>query len=128
MAVQYAVGFSAFLLPQWTQANRAELAPVHAFLGMLVFGGGAAVMATGIQEKATFVQLVAKPASVYSGVMRVPVALVLLVLLTTAAVLFHHVPTAAARRWQQVGDTGFEDPASAAGAYETPDHLASRTY
>ena len=115
---QCMVGVSAYCYPRWHLAHRAALGPVHAFVGMAVFVGGAAAVVTGAQEKATFVQLLASPASVYGGAM-----LALLALLTVAATLYHHaLPATRQGQWQVGEDEGC--PASSAAPYDVePLHL-----
>lgn len=56
---------------------------------------------TGIQEKATFVQAFAKPASLHSAAMALPAALVPLLLLTAVGVLYHHATPLAHQHWRQ---------------------------
>jgi hypothetical protein len=115
---QFLVGLSAYVVPQWHAAHRAALGPVHAFIGMGVYVGGAAAAVAGIQEKATFVQFVAKP-GVHSGVMAAPAALGVLVMASAGAVLYHHAPSAAARRRQQHEDEAAEAGPAGAAQLET---------
>lgn len=95
-AGQYALGVAAFVAPAWSQANRAAFGPVHAALGLAVFFGGAAAAVAGLQEKATFVQVLGK-AGVGAAVMRMPALLGVLLAALAAAVGWHHAPGAAAR-------------------------------
>lgn len=94
--LQYILGVLAYLAPKFSTSNRAAFGALHAFLGLTTFTGGIAAMAIGIQEKTTFVQLVAKP-GVTTAVMRLPAVLVILLGFYVAAVLFHHAPSATTR-------------------------------
>ncbi|GAB4818765.1 hypothetical protein N2152v2_005811 [Parachlorella kessleri] len=85
----YVIGFTAYLFPRLSLANRRALGPLHIFLGKAIYTLGMATMAVGIQEKATFIQLGQKP-GVFAGIMRLPAVLELFLAFTTAAVLFHH--------------------------------------
>lgn len=64
------------------------------FLGRAIFGLGLTAMATGLQEKATFLQTIAK-AGVTSAAMRLPAMLQLVLAAIALGVLWHHVPSAA---------------------------------
>jgi hypothetical protein len=94
LTLQYLLGATAYLWPKLSLNRRRALAPLHAYLGKAVFVGGLATMAAGIQEKQTFIQTLAKPSSVFAGVMRLPVLIQVLLLLTGIAILYHHVPPA----------------------------------
>ncbi|KAL4857341.1 putative transmembrane ascorbate ferrireductase 2 [Chlorella vulgaris] len=100
LTLQYCLGAAAYVFPKLSAAQRRALGPLHTFLGRSIFAAGLATMAVGIQEKATFVQAFAKPA-LRSGVMTLPAALVVLVLLLGIAVLYHHATPAAPAPQQQ---------------------------
>lgn len=93
---QFCLGFAAYLVPKWSQANRAAFGPVHAALGLTVFFGGVATAMTGLQEKTTFVQLFGRP-GVTATVMRMPALLGVLLAALAAVVGWHHAPSGAAR-------------------------------
>lgn len=90
--IQYFVGFGAYLFPKLTTRQRADLSPIHIFLGRAVFGLGLTTMAVGIQEKSTFVQLGAKlnAKGLRQPIMTLPGAIVLLLAVLGILVLAHH--------------------------------------
>jgi cytochrome b-561 len=94
--MQFSLGLLAYIAPTWSQPNREAFGAVHAYLGLSTFLGGLATMIVGIQEKTTFVQLLAKP-DVTAGVMRLPAFIGLCIVLYAAAVAFHHAPSAQTR-------------------------------
>eukprot|EP00798_Chlamydomonas_sp_ICE-L_P018995 gene18995-25579_t len=57
LTLQILLGVYAYLFPTIPLSDRVALGPLHRFCGMAVFLGGLAAMATGIQEKATFIVL-----------------------------------------------------------------------
>jgi hypothetical protein len=87
--IQFSLGILAYIAPKWSQPNREAFGAVHAYLGLSTFVAGLATMGVGIQEKTTFVQLIAKP-GVTAAVMRLPAFLGLCLVLYGMAVLFHH--------------------------------------
>jgi hypothetical protein len=70
------------------------------------------LMQTGIQEKATSIQVATKP-DVVSGVMRIPASLHVLLILLVITLLYHHVLSAPAR---QAGMVAMAAAAAAAGS------------
>ncbi len=63
-------------------------------------------MLVGIQEKTTFVQLLAKP-GVTAAVMRLPAFIGVCIVLYAVAVVFHHAPSAQVRNQElYVGSDG----------------------
>ena len=99
---QFSLGLLAYVAPKWSQPNREAFGAVHAYLGLSTFLGGLVTMAVGIQEKTTFVQLVAKP-GVTAAVMRLPAFIGLCLLLYAVAVVFHHAPSAQTRNQEIYG-------------------------
>jgi len=93
---QFSLGFLAYVAPKWSQINREAFGAVHAYLGLSTFLAGLATMIVGIQEKTTFVQLLAKP-GVTAAVMRLPAFIGLCIVLYAVTVAFHHAPSAQAR-------------------------------
>ncbi|KAG7673706.1 hypothetical protein Ndes2437B_g01868 [Nannochloris sp. 'desiccata'] len=93
---QFSLGLLAYIVPKWSQPNREAFGAFHAYLGLSTFLGGLATMIVGVQEKTTFVQLLAKP-GVTAVVMRLPAFIGLCIVLYAVAVVFHHAPSAQTR-------------------------------
>ncbi len=53
---QFSLGLYAYLWPKLPLAQRQALGPVHRFCGCMTWVAGLAAVATGIQEKVTFIQ------------------------------------------------------------------------
>lgn len=103
---QFSLGLLAYVAPKWSQPNREAFGAVHAYFGLSTFLGGLATMIVGIQEKTTFVQLLAKP-GVTAAVMRLPAFIGLCIVIYAVAVLFHHATTAQTRNQELcVGSEG----------------------
>jgi len=68
-----------------------NLRPRHTFLGFAVYILGLATMATGLQEKATFLQAFEHP-SVRAAAMVCPALIGALLAVTGALYLYHHAP------------------------------------
>ena len=54
---QWACGFATFWYPGGSRNRRATLLPWHVFFGMYIYALAIATTATGILEKATFLQV-----------------------------------------------------------------------
>jgi len=54
--VQWGTGFATFWYPGGSRNSRASLLPWHVFLGTYIYALAVATAATGILEKATFLQ------------------------------------------------------------------------
>ncbi|KAH7845635.1 hypothetical protein Vadar_004241 [Vaccinium darrowii] len=54
--IQWAAGFAAYWYPGGSRNSRATLMPWHVFLGVYIYALSVATCATGILEKATFLQ------------------------------------------------------------------------
>ncbi|GMN57039.1 hypothetical protein TIFTF001_026141 [Ficus carica] len=54
--IQWAAGFVTFWYPGGSASNRASLLPWHVFFGVYIYALAIATVATGILEKATFLQ------------------------------------------------------------------------
>lgn len=82
----------AFLFPKLPQKRRAQLAPLHTFLGRCIYVLGLANMAVGIQEKASLTQLSKKLSSLAlrQPIMTLPAALLPLLAALGVLVLVHH--------------------------------------
>eukprot|EP00884_Botryococcus_braunii_P004417 jgi/Botrbrau1/13977/Bobra.117_2s0007.1 len=87
---QYVMGFCAFLYPKFHPSKRAELVPLHRFLGASTYWTGLTTMLMGIQEKGAFVQLSAKlnGAGLYKGIMKVPALAALFIICTGLVTLY----------------------------------------
>jgi cytochrome b-561 len=106
VTTQFSLGLLAYIAPKWSQPNREAFGAVHAYLGLSTFLGGLATMLVGIQEKTTFVQLLAKP-GVTAAVMRLPAFIGVCIVLYAVAVVFHHAPSAQVRNQElYVGSDG----------------------
>ncbi|KAL1291828.1 hypothetical protein AAHE18_20G228000 [Arachis hypogaea] len=55
-SIQWAAGFVTFWYPGGSRNSRAALLPWHVFFGIYIYGLAIATAATGILEKATFLQ------------------------------------------------------------------------
>lgn len=82
----------------------------------------------GIQEKQTFIQVFAKPSSLYVAQMWLPGLIQLLLLLIGIAVLFHHAPpaadaAAAASQRRQYEADGYEAAALVTAQLSETDEL-----
>ena len=100
---QWTLGLLAFLFPRWNIATRSMFAPIHGFLGLSTFIFGIAAIALGLQEKATFIQLVSSP-GVRNISMQLPVAAVVLLGFYAFFTLYHFVPSANSRSGTRVHD------------------------
>ncbi|PRW57060.1 Transmembrane ascorbate ferrireductase 1 [Chlorella sorokiniana] len=131
LGFQYLLAAYSYLFPKLTLARRRALGPLHSYLGKAILVAGLATMAVGIQEKQTFVQAFAKPASLYEPRMWLPGLIQLLLLATGLAVLYHHAPPAAPpahhHRRQQFGGSseadGAEDAALVTAQMSETDEL-----
>ena len=83
----------AYVFPKLTLPQRTALSPVHVFLGRSIFALGLAAAATGLQEKATFLQAFGK-AGVTTAAVRLPAVLQLLLASIALCVLWQHAPRA----------------------------------
>lgn len=83
--MQFTMGMVAFLWPGLAQERRAALMPLHRFAGAAVHFMGLAAAATGLQEKATFLQAFGKKA-LRSGHIVLPAVIILLLACTGVAV------------------------------------------
>ncbi|XP_047977416.1 transmembrane ascorbate ferrireductase 2-like [Salvia hispanica] len=54
--IQWAAGFATFWYPGGSRHSRASLMPWHVFLGLYIYALAVATCATGLLEKATFLQ------------------------------------------------------------------------
>jgi len=93
LALQFLVGLGAYLYPKASLSQRTALGPFHKFVGRAVWCMGLAAMATGIQEKTTFLQA-GKGLSgdaLFGAVIRLPGVALLLLALLACLVLFHQV-------------------------------------
>lgn len=108
VVLQFSFGLIAFIAPKWSQPNREAFGAVHAYLGLSTFLGGLITMVVGIQEKTTFVQLMAKPA-VSAAVMRLPACIGLFIVFYAMVVLFHHAPSAQTRNKELCANDGFQN-------------------
>ena len=90
-AGQYAIGLYCYVWPRLRDRDRAALGPLHRCAGLSTWSVGLAAMAVGIQEKTTFVQLVASP-GVRAGVMVLPALLVVALALYALGVFLHFAP------------------------------------
>ncbi|CAL8471335.1 g10877 [Coccomyxa elongata] len=108
LGLQFILGFTGFLYPKYSKANRESLAPYHIFLGRATFILGLATMAAGIQEKTQFVSAAKKlsGSGLYSGAMSLPAVIEIFLALVGLAVMYHHVPGPSNRR---EGDTLLPD-------------------
>ncbi|KAK9789944.1 hypothetical protein WJX73_007091 [Symbiochloris irregularis] len=90
--LQALAGMGAFLFPKLPPKKRAELAPIHTFLGRCIYVLGLANMAVGIQEKASLTQLGKKLSnlSLRQPIMTLPAALLPLLAALGVLVLVHH--------------------------------------
>lgn len=79
MAIQFALGVWAYLWPKAPLATREALIPLHRFLGRATYTAGLAAAASGLQEKASFLQM-GGGKSVYSSFIRAPAFAALLLL------------------------------------------------
>ncbi|KAI8469941.1 MAG: cytochrome b561 [Monoraphidium minutum] len=95
MAVQFGVGFISYLYPKTPLEHREALGPIHRFVGQATYCAGLAAAASGLQEKATFLQLVGKKA-VYSSHIRAPALAAALLLPLALLVLSAYAPLAPA--------------------------------
>ncbi|GAX77908.1 hypothetical protein CEUSTIGMA_g5350.t1 [Chlamydomonas eustigma] len=98
VAVQVLVAFASYVYPKTSLSHRMALGPVHRFLGMSTWIMGVAAMATGIQEKVTFIQMgkALSGVDLYSNLVRIPAIILVLLPLLAMAVLYHQAPSAAA--------------------------------
>jgi cytochrome b-561 len=55
--IQFLIGFGTYVWPKLSASRRAAAYPYHAFLGAVTFTTAIATMISGIQEKASFVQV-----------------------------------------------------------------------
>ncbi|KXZ47371.1 hypothetical protein GPECTOR_36g92 [Gonium pectorale] len=97
VAAQFFLGAYAYLWPRLGLPQRLALGPVHRFVGMTAWVAGLAAVATGVQEKLTFLQLGRKMAGpdLYGPAVRVPAAVLPLLVALAALVLYHQAPPAA---------------------------------
>lgn len=99
---QFVVGFGSYLWPTTSLEQRQALGPYHRFWGLAVYAAGMAAAATGLQEKATFLQAFGKK-GVYSSFLRLPAVAELLLLATVLLVLWQYAaPAASATKRQHV--------------------------
>mmetsp|Transcript_446 Transcript_446/g.904 ORF Transcript_446/g.904 Transcript_446/m.904 type:complete len:290 (-) Transcript_446:378-1247(-) len=100
MAVaQAVVGVVAYLYPKISLSQRLALGPVHHYFGMAIWVMGLAAMATGLQEKVTFTQLL-KPVpkeGLFTGIIRIPAVVEVLLAVLALLVLYFQVPAAKAK-------------------------------
>ncbi|KAF5837034.1 eukaryotic cytochrome b561-domain-containing protein [Dunaliella salina] len=95
LGLQFLVAFWAYLYPKASLSQRTALGPFHKFVGRAVWCMGLAAMATGIQEKTTFLQT-GKGLSgdaLYGGIIVLPGVALLMLALLACLVLFHQTPT-----------------------------------
>ncbi|KAL6763634.1 eukaryotic cytochrome b561-domain-containing protein [Haematococcus lacustris] len=97
LAVQFVVAAFAYLYPGASLAFRLALGPLHKFSGKAVWVMGLAAIATGLQEKTSFLQMGKglKGDQLYSGIVRLPAVAMVLLALLGLVVLYHQVPPAA---------------------------------
>eukprot|EP00873_Tetraselmis_striata_P021299 jgi/Tetstr1/441563/TSEL_029792.t1 len=81
----------AYVFPGWTSASKRSYGPGHIFGGLAVYILGLATMATGLQEKATFLQTLGKK-EVRDPALVMPAVMVLLLAATGGLYLYHHAP------------------------------------
>lgn len=70
--LQAAAGLYAYVCPGAHPSARAALSPLHRFLGAAAYAAGLAAAASGLQEKATFLQLGGGGKGVFSAYLRLP--------------------------------------------------------
>lgn len=95
-ACQWTLGLLAFLVPRWSAVARSTFAPIHGFIGLATLVFGLSTIIAGLQEKATFVQLVSSP-GVRSASMQLPVAAAVFIVFFALFLLYHFVPTTTTR-------------------------------
>lgn len=119
-AFQFLLGLAAYLWPKFSLSTRVALGPVHRFLGMSTWALGMATIATGVQEKTTFVQMGKKLSGeqVFDPIMRLPATIVLMLALTALLVLFHHAPPAAPPSEKETLDPGLHRHESDTSDYQ----------
>uniref|UniRef100_A0A061R6V7 Cytochrome b-561 n=1 Tax=Tetraselmis sp. GSL018 TaxID=582737 RepID=A0A061R6V7_9CHLO len=90
LGLQAFVGAWAYLFPGWSWDARRGLAPWHGFLGRATYTAALAAMATGLQEKASLLQLGAG-AAVRGPLLLLPAVAVVLLALTGGTYLSQHI-------------------------------------
>eukprot|EP00197_Chlamydomonas_leiostraca_P002725 CAMPEP_0202857748 /NCGR_PEP_ID=MMETSP1391-20130828/565_1 /ASSEMBLY_ACC=CAM_ASM_000867 /TAXON_ID=1034604 /ORGANISM="Chlamydomonas leiostraca, Strain SAG 11-49" /LENGTH=268 /DNA_ID=CAMNT_0049536589 /DNA_START=138 /DNA_END=944 /DNA_ORIENTATION=+ len=96
VGLQFLVGLTSYVAPRASLPFRLALGPVHKFAGYATWSCGLAAMATGLQEKVTFLQLgkALSGDALYGAVIRLPAVAVVLLVVLAVSVLYHQVPPA----------------------------------
>ncbi|PNW74130.1 hypothetical protein CHLRE_13g586600v5 [Chlamydomonas reinhardtii] len=94
LALQFVLGAYAYLWPRLSLPQRMALGPLHRYLGAATWLAGLGAIATGLQEKITFMQMskVVTGAALYGPAVRVPAAVLVLLVVLAALVLYFQVP------------------------------------
>ncbi|GLC43932.1 hypothetical protein PLESTB_000211100 [Pleodorina starrii] len=93
VGLQILVGAYSYLWPRLTLSNRLALGPLHRFWGMAAWLAGLGAVATGLQEKVTFIQMKGLPREdLYRSIVRLPAVVLPLLVVLAALVLYHQAP------------------------------------
>lgn len=95
----------AYVYPGWSSSVKRGYGPGHIFGGLMAYVLGLATMATGLQEKATFLQTLGKK-DVRDPALVMPAVMVLLLAATAGLYLYHHAP---ARRAESAAGLAADD-------------------
>ncbi|KAG2497179.1 hypothetical protein HYH03_004768 [Edaphochlamys debaryana] len=97
LGLQALLGCYAYLWPRLGLPQRLALGPLHRFAGAATWVAGLAAVATGLQEKVTFLQMGKglKAPAVFGPIIRLPAVCLPLLVVLGAAVLYMQAPAAA---------------------------------
>ncbi|GIL75477.1 hypothetical protein Vretimale_8111 [Volvox reticuliferus] len=96
MGLQVLVGMYSYGWPKLSLSNRMALGPLHRFWGMAAWLAGLGAIASGLQEKVTFIHM-KKPLTgkeLHGLVVRLPAIVMPLLVVLAALVLYHQAPPA----------------------------------